>query len=326
MNTSEQITSLMERLVALGPITDADFQTLSRMVDNLEAAACVDPVRDYTQMASHISSVTSKSPRRSTRIRRKPLRYGFSDEEPTVAPRQEDTQVEDSSIAPRQEDVQDPDLVVNPNSKYPNSRTPWRMNPLQDISLTEARSLTRLETFTLKGLQCQVEEIVYQDGGWLGSLKLVVTRGQYNRLMRNVIGKEHRIALRQSTPNRLRVERLIDAIWEGLDWEMKGSVSISECLAGLSPLCAGSRREKVDAAFDLFGYYETLSLDDMKTYLWALYTVLFVCQPDVAEKMGVSSWDLAIVTAEDAFEAGKDTLVNGCLPRNEFHRWYSFEN
>ena len=70
--------------------------------------------------------------------------------------------------------------------------------------------------------------------------------------------------------------------------------------------------------FDGNGY---IDLDEMTTYLASVCMVLYATEPGTEEKMGVSSEELAEVTAMQAFEEA-DVDHDGRISLEEFKAWY----
>ena len=89
-------------------------------------------------------------------------------------------------------------------------------------------------------------------------------------------------------------------------------------------LCGGDREQKVEAAFAMFDYDGNgyIDLDEMTTYLGSVFKVLYATEPGTEEQMGVSSEELARVTAEQAFVEA-DLNQDGRISLEEFKLWYA---
>ena len=117
---------------------------------------------------------------------------------------------------------------------------------------------------------------------------------------------------------------LLDMLFDLFDTDGNGRVDAVEMASGLSMLCAGSRDDKVKAAFRLYdtngdGY---ISRDEMATYLTAVFRVLYKTSQETGAAMGVSAEELGGITADQCF-AEADTDQDGRLSLEEFREWYS---
>ena len=65
-----------------------------------------------------------------------------------------------------------------------------------------------------------------------------------------------------------------------------------------------------------------ITLDEMTRYLTAIFKVVYHAEPGTAEQMACSPEELAMATAEDAFEEA-DLNNDGQLTFEEFQKWSS---
>ena len=108
------------------------------------------------------------------------------------------------------------------------------------------------------------------------------------------------------------------------DKDHNGIVDFAELSSGLSVLCAGSRDEKITAAFALYDKNGdgVITLAEMKRYLRSVFRVLYSTSKETRAAMSVSPEDLADVTAEQCFlEADLDG--NHKLSLEEFKKWFN---
>ncbi|TYZ60306.1 hypothetical protein PybrP1_010825 [[Pythium] brassicae (nom. inval.)] len=122
-----------------------------------------------------------------------------------------------------------------------------------------------------------------------------------------------------------RVHNVIDRLFTAFDTDQNGFVDLNELASGLSVLCGGSSRDaKVRAAFEL---YDTdgdglISEDEMVHYLGSVFRLLYALDPTREQSLGISSDDLARVTAAEIF-AEADLNHDGRLNFDEFKKWYA---
>lgn len=122
-----------------------------------------------------------------------------------------------------------------------------------------------------------------------------------------------------------RVHNVINRLFTAFDTDQNGYVDFSELSSGLSVLCGGNNRDsKVQAAFDL---YDTdgdglISEDEMVHYLSSVFKLLYALDPTREVSLGISSDDLARVTAAEIF-AEADLNHDGRLNFDEFKKWYA---
>ncbi|KAF0720340.1 Aste57867_395 [Aphanomyces stellatus] len=120
------------------------------------------------------------------------------------------------------------------------------------------------------------------------------------------------------------VRMFLDRLFQLFDANQDGWVDFSELTAGLSILCAGSKEDKVQAAFTLFDFNGDgyISLEEMTKYLTSVFRVLFELNDQHAQTLQISPEELAHVTASQAFNDG-DLNHDGKISLDEFKKWYS---
>ena len=102
-------------------------------------------------------------------------------------------------------------------------------------------------------------------------------------------------------------------------------LSITVC-SGLSVLCGGDRDAKARAAFALYDFDSNgiISLDEMTTYLSAMFAIIFFVDPATRDATNVTPRELAVATATQAF-ADADLNGDGKLSLSPNDRLVSFE-
>ncbi|KDO22666.1 hypothetical protein SPRG_10981 [Saprolegnia parasitica CBS 223.65] len=178
------------------------------------------------------------------------------------------------------------------------------------FSLQEARRLTQLERFPAE----HVFEVLAEAADANGNL----TKDAFVQCFEShfVVG-----------PIVGRVHDVLSRLFGIFDADKNGVVDFGEITAGLTLLCGGARKEKIQAAFALYDYNHDgyISLLEMTRYLSAVFRVLYETDPTLAEKMQVTADELAQVTAEQAF-LDADRNHDGKLSLDEFETWYTQSN
>ena len=177
------------------------------------------------------------------------------------------------------------------------------------LTLDEARRVTGLGAHKASDVFGLFMSAAHHDG-WL-------MRDAFNACFRRVLNASGR-------PDGPRFEAVLDRLFDVFDSDSNGVVDATELMCGLSVLCGGSRHDKVRAAFAL---YDTngdgfISLEEMTQYLASVFKVLYELQPNTEMTANVSATELAVVTAEHAFEEA-DLNHDGRLSFEEFSRWYA---
>ena len=119
-------------------------------------------------------------------------------------------------------------------------------------------------------------------------------------------------------------EAYVNVLFDAFDGDKNGVVDHVELTSGLSVLCGGSRKDRVEAAFALYDINGDgfISLEEMTRYLRSVYRVLYKMKPDIAARMqDVGPDKLAAVTSEQAFQDA-DLNHDGRLSFDEFQAWY----
>jgi Ca2+-binding EF-hand superfamily protein len=104
-----------------------------------------------------------------------------------------------------------------------------------------------------------------------------------------------------------------------------GVIDFREFAGGISVLCGGTRKSKVDACFELYstnqpGENQTISLDDMISYLGSIFKMTHLYQAGDKE---VSACELATITSEHVFNEYNEYLTpGGRLSLSDFSKWY----
>lgn len=126
--------------------------------------------------------------------------------------------------------------------------------------------------------------------------------------------------------HRAEIKQLIDSLFHLFDTQGLDKIEFSEIASGVSILCRGSRRDKIQAAFALFDYNGdgVISLDEITQYFSSVFRLLYAILPRKAfEEFGVSSTsELAHLTAEQAMTEA-DLDGDGKLTLEEFQAWYT---
>ena len=118
-------------------------------------------------------------------------------------------------------------------------------------------------------------------------------------------------------------EEYVNMLFDAFDTDDNGVVDYKELTSGLSVLCRGSRKDRVEAAFALHDMNGDgfISLDEMTRYLRSVYRVLYIMKPDIKGQMEVGPDELAERTSQQAFrDADRDQ--DGLLSFDEFQAWY----
>ena len=180
------------------------------------------------------------------------------------------------------------------------------------VSLDEVRRLTGLGSFTVD----EVFELFAEATDDDGMISVEAFEACFEELV-DASGEE----LTEDDLDRLRL--ILSRLYETFDADGDGVVDFTELSTGLSVLCGGTRDEKAAAAFALYDYNGdgVISLEEMTRYLTCVFKVMYETQPGTAERVGVSAEELAIATAEQAFEEA-DADKDGTLTLQEFQAWF----
>jgi Ca2+-binding EF-hand superfamily protein len=180
------------------------------------------------------------------------------------------------------------------------------------VSLKEVRRLTALENH-------DVEE-VFEEFAVAADDEGLLDAEAFAEVFQSIIARNGG----QSEADSERTSQILSRLFDIFDVDGSGAVDFSELASGLSVLCGGTRDQKAEAAFALYDYNGDgfISLEEMTRYLTSVFKVMYETQPGTAERMGVSAEELAVVTAEQAFEDA-DVNHDGRLSFEEFQKWYS---
>ncbi|CAK9094657.1 Recoverin family protein DDB_G0274781 [Durusdinium trenchii] len=184
------------------------------------------------------------------------------------------------------------------------------------VSLVTNSSILRLSKL-LKFDQFAANEVfdVFSDVAHDGSLDRRRFRDAYETLLRS---KNMRVDPRS-------VQGPLDKVFDIFDEDSNGLVDFEELGSGLSVLCAGSREDKVRAAFDLYDYNKDgyITVDEMISYMTSVFKILYATSPQVSQSMQrIDPEELAEVTTKACF-AEADTDGDGRLSFDEFCAWYT---
>ena len=158
------------------------------------------------------------------------------------------------------------------------------------ITLGEVRRLTGLEHYPLDTIvDMLMEDYVENDS---------ISKDSLNKFFTLLVERRN-----PTNEERQRLRIILAGLYDLLDTDQNGTVSVSELVAGISVLCGGARDRKAERAFKLFDVdgSNSISFEEFVRYLFAVYKVMYAAEPGTEEQMGCSALDLAIVTAEDAF-------------------------
>ena len=198
----------------------------------------------------------------------------------------------------------------------------WYSQPKQDIFNTvagplnfkEARKLTNLENYSISETfllfsRCGVDEY--------GMLSYCNYERCFNKMLNTT-------TVLVSEYDKQRCKFIISRLFRLFDTEECGHVDYTELCSGLSILCRGVREEKARAAFTLYDLNgdNFISLEEMTLFFTCLFKVVYEFNPEVESRMGVSSFKLGVITAEEAFQVA-DLNHDGKLSFDEFVKWFN---
>jgi len=198
----------------------------------------------------------------------------------------------------------------------------WYKNPGQTslnqmlshpiITIDEARKLTCLD--------CQSSENLFELFAESADENGLISRRAFNSCFQYLMSSNPAGAA-YSIANKERAKLVIDLLFDIFDEDKNGYVDYSELASGLSVLAAGTRDEKVQAAFELYDSNGdgVISLEEMVRYFTAVFRVLYGLDQTKQGSLGISPEDLALVTAKQAFQEA-DTNRDGKLNFEEFQR------
>ncbi|KAL8002917.1 putative calcium binding protein [Plasmopara halstedii] len=180
------------------------------------------------------------------------------------------------------------------------------------VSLDVVKHMTNLEKYTAN----EVFEIFANrcsEDGTLG-------REAFEECFEQLVDEQYKI----DEVSLARLRLILNRLFVIFDEDNSGTVDFCELSSGLSVLCAGSREEKVRAAFSLYDLNQDgfIALDEMVRYLASVFKVLYEASPGTDVKLGVQPKELAKITAEQCFLEA-DLNKDGKLSFDEFVAWYS---
>eukprot|EP00936_MAST-01D_sp_MAST-1D-sp1_P000427 g427.t1 len=180
------------------------------------------------------------------------------------------------------------------------------------LTLAEARRLTNLQSKNVEDVMHLFENAA-NDAGRLD-------RAAFNTCFEDIV----RAAGPMSDEDMGRCEQVVNGLFDLFDTDGDDHVDMHELSAGLTVLCGGERDQKVEAAFAMFDLDGNgfIDLDEMTRYLGSVFKVLYATTPGTEAKMGVSSDELARITAEEAFSEA-DTNNDNLISLDEFKAWYA---
>ncbi len=113
-------------------------------------------------------------------------------------------------------------------------------------------------------------------------------------------------------------------LFEIFDPDHEGVIDVAEFLGGVSVFASGERDEKIRVTFDLYdtNHDGFLTLQEMTTYLTAVFVVIAETSPELFEEKEVDPVALGEITAKQCF---RETALStrGELSFSAFQHWYS---
>jgi Ca2+-binding EF-hand superfamily protein len=184
------------------------------------------------------------------------------------------------------------------------------------MTLGEVRRLTGLENYPLDTI------VKMFKSNYMDEDEDMISRESLIEFFTDLVERRN-----PTNEERERVKVMLGGLYELFDTDDDGTVSASELVAGISVLCGGSRDRKAERVFNMFDIdgSNSISFEEFCRMLFATFKVIYAAEPDTEKEMGCSALDLAIVTAESAFEDA-DLNHDGELSLEEFRRWYGSDS
>lgn len=186
-------------------------------------------------------------------------------------------------------------------------------------NLAEIRRLTKLEEYDVQDVLDFVKASALHDAKQRqDGLTFNTFTGVLEQLLANAGGWP------AGSADEASAVQVIERLFVIFDSDQNGIIDHKELASGLSVLCAGSKEDKVRAAFTLYDLNSDgfISLHEMTHYLTSVFKVLLAANPAAARKMGVSPEELGKITAEQCFTEA-DLDADGRLSMDEFSAWYT---
>ena len=211
-----------------------------------------------------------------------------------------------------------------------SSSAPATLGHLQDTSMTlhGARELTKLNRLKSQ----EAFNIFLAESNGLRPL----SKGEYNTAFWKIINQVHLPESQRDPPftphGKQQAETIVEQLFHSLkdvdddclDYDDDHLIRYLDIVFAISILIGGTREEKIAAVFkqtDTDMGSHRLSRDTFQRYLTAVFKTLFIVQPEVVNRVGVSPNELAKLTVDQLFRSGELASDNQ-ITLEECQRWY----